>query len=54
MFETVRLAVSYGKECGKRAGGNLSEAKSTTTANAVADSPPAHDVHAIAVADVNL
>lgn len=46
--------MSYGKECGKRADGNLSEAKSATTANAVADSPSAHDVHAIAIANVNL
>lgn len=44
--------MSYGKECGNESNGNLSEAKSATTANAVADSPPAHDVPAITLANV--
>lgn len=46
--------MSYGKECGNERNGNLSEAKSATTARACIALTAVATLAAIAIADVNL
>ena len=54
MFKTVRFAVNCGDKGGNERNGNLSEAKSATTARACAALTAVATLVAIAIADVNL